>query len=123
MTRVASREIPSTISGFISAVWRACAFNSLLAYAWRQSHYRFSPASPWNLQPSLSTRPAHDQNMVDHQEHEGGLLLLALLSCVAGRPQVLWSPCSALRFRMPITGATPGSRARMFMGWLALCSL
>src|SRR5580700_650699 len=84
MTRVASLEIPSTISGFISAIWRASAFKSLLAYAWRQPHCRFSPASPWNLQPSLSTRPANDQNMVDHQEHDGGLLLLVLLSCVAG---------------------------------------
>lgn len=31
----------------------ACAFNSFLAYAWRQSHYRFSPANPWYLQPSF----------------------------------------------------------------------
>jgi hypothetical protein len=42
------------ISGFVSAIWRAYAFNSLLAYAWRQSPDRFSPARYWNLQPSLS---------------------------------------------------------------------
>jgi hypothetical protein len=60
--------------------------------------------------------------MVDHREHDGGLLLLALLSCVAGAA----TGFVVAMFRIALQHADHWRDAwiaRMFMGWLALCSL
>jgi hypothetical protein len=75
---------------------------------------------------TYSRRCRHDRrmiNMVDHQEHDGGLLLLALLSCVGGAATGL----VVTMFRIALQHADHWRDAwtarAMFMGWLALCSL